>query len=159
MNQDIPFSGGVIHVINSVLNIPLNLTTTASAANLTAAAGALTQADLGSALDNMENITVFAPNNDAFAAIGSILGDISTEELGNILQYHVIDGTVGYSSSLMNGTLTTANGEDVDVTVSGGDVFVDSARVVIPDVLLVNGVLHVIDRLVPSNPFLHPNSG
>lgn len=144
--QDIPFSGGIIHVISSVLNLPQNLTYTASDANLTAAAGALTQADLASDLDTMEDITVFAPNNDAFAAIGSILGDISTEDLGNILQYHVIEGTVGYSSDLMNGTLTTANGEDVNITLIGEDVFVDSARVVVLNVLIANGVLHVIDR-------------
>merc|ERR1712227_757594 len=88
-----------------------NLTSTASSANLTAVAGAVTEADLGSSLDMMENITVFAPSNDAFAAIGSLIGELSTEDLGNILGYHVVAGTVGYSSSLMNGTLTTANGE------------------------------------------------
>lgn len=139
----------MIHVIDSVLNIPQNLTTTAIDANLTAAAGALTQANLGTALDGMENITVFAPNNDAFAAIGSLVGDLSTEELGSILQYHVVEGTVGYSSLLMNGTLTTASGEDVNVTMMGEDVFVDSARVVVPNVMIANGVVHVIDRSVP----------
>lgn len=154
--QDIAFSGGVIHVIDSVLSIPQNLTSTASSANLTAVAGALTEADLGSSLDMMENITVFAPSNDAFAAIGSLIGELSTEDLGNILGYHVVAGTVGYSSSLMNGTLTTANGEDVDISIIGGDVFVDSARVIMPDVLIANGVVHVIDRYVvtsPTSPF------
>lgn len=102
----------------------------------------------------MENITVFAPNNDAFAAIGSLLGDLSMDELGGILQYHVVEGTVGYSSGLMNGTLMAANGEELNVMMMGEDVYVDSARVVIPDVLIANGVLHVIDRLVPpSTPF------
>jgi len=145
---DIAFSGGVIHVIDSVLSIPQNLTSTASSANLTAVAGAVTEADLGSSLDMMENITVFAPSNDAFAAIGSLIGELSTEDLGNILGYHVVAGTVGYSSSLMNGTLTTANGEDVDISIIGGDVFVDSARVIMPDVLIANGVVHVIDRVL-----------
>ncbi len=54
-------------------------------------------------------------------------------------------GTVGYSTILTNTTLTTVNGEKVTITIEGGNVYVNSAKVITPDVLVANGVVHVID--------------
>ncbi|CAH0038943.1 unnamed protein product [Clonostachys rhizophaga] len=147
---NITFTGGVIHIIDEVLTIPLNLSATAIEANLTAAAGALTAANLTEPLDQATNITVFAPLNQGFADIANILQNISSEDLGNVLQYHVLEGVVAYSTDFQNGTLETAGGETLNVTVLGSDVYVDSAKVVQPDVLIANGVVHVIDRL--ENP-------
>jgi hypothetical protein len=67
-----------------------------------------------------------------------------------VLTYHVVNGTVGYSSSLENGTtLQTLNGGDLTITVGeDGSVWVNSARVVVPNVLVANGVVHVIDQYV-----------
>jgi uncharacterized surface protein with fasciclin (FAS1) repeats len=125
--------------------IPANLSSTAIQGGLSAAAGALIETDLVSALEEMEEITVFVPNNDAFASIANLVGNLSTDALASILQYHVVEGVL-YSSDLENGTQTTAGGEDIDVVVSEEEgVFVDSARVVIPDILIANGVVHVID--------------
>lgn len=56
------------------------------------------------------------------------------------------NGAIGYSSNLMNGTkLTAMNGETLTITISNGTVFVNSAKVINPDVLVSNGVVHVID--------------
>ena len=58
-----------------------------------------------------------------------------------------MNGTVGYSSDLMNGTtLTAMNGGSLKVTVENGNYFVNSAKVLTPDVLVANGVVHVIDK-------------
>lgn len=148
---NITFTGGVIHIIDEVLTIPLNLSATAIEANLTAAAGALTAANLTEPLDQATNITVFAPLNQGFADIANILQNISSEDLGNVLQYHVLEGVVAYSTDFQNGTLETAGGETLNVTVLGSDVYVDSAKVVQPDVLIANGVVHVIDRVLNPN--------
>lgn len=134
------FTGGTIHIINEVLDIPRNISGTALAAGLSAVVGSLTTADLASDLDGMSNTTVFAPNNDAFAAIGSVVGDLSTDQLSEILQYHVVPDTVGYSSDLMNGSLTTAEGGDLRITVENETVYVNDAQVVIPNVLVANGM-------------------
>ncbi|KAI8656982.1 hypothetical protein NCS56_01303800 [Fusarium sp. Ph1] len=144
------FTGGTIHIINRVLSIPKNLTDTAIAANLSAVVGAFTEADLGEDVIEEKNITVFAPNNAAFADIGSVVGNLSSDDLESILKYHVVNGTVGYSSTLRNGTLRTSEGEDITIAIHDGDVFVNEAKVVIPDVLIANGVLHVIDGENPS---------
>ncbi|KAI9806446.1 MAG: hypothetical protein M1833_003633 [Piccolia ochrophora] len=148
---DVNFTGGVIHIVDSVLVPPQNVSTTAVAANLTSLAGALTAADLVSTVDSTPDLTIFAPNNEAFQRIGSALGDLSTEDLVSILQYHVVAGTVGYSSDLSNTTLQTLGGGEVTITVAGESVFVNGAKVVTPDVLVANGVVHVIDNVLNPN--------
>uniref|UniRef100_A0A8H7KDL8 FAS1 domain-containing protein n=1 Tax=Bionectria ochroleuca TaxID=29856 RepID=A0A8H7KDL8_BIOOC len=148
---NITFTGGVIHIIDEVLTIPLNLSATAIEANLTAAAGALTAANLTEPLDEATNITVFAPLNQGFADIANILQNLSSSDLSTVLQYHVLEGVVAYSTDFQNGTLETAGGETLNVTVLGSDIYVDSAKVVQPDVLIANGVVHVIDRVLNPN--------
>jgi len=150
---DVNFTGGVIHIIDKVLTIPEKPSDTAIAAGLTSLAGALTSAKLVDTVNNLRDVTIFAPANSAFQAIGSGLGNLSTTDLTSILTYHVVQGTVGYSSGLMNGTtLPTVNGANLTVTINNGMVFVNGAKVVTPDVLVSNGVVHVIDAVLnPSN--------
>lgn len=140
------FTGGVIHVIDTVLTVPQNVSSTAVAANLTAVAGALTSAGLVETLDTARDVTVFAPNNEAFQRIGSALPNLTTQQLTQILGYHVVNGTVAYSSTLTNQTVTSFNGQELRITVVDGSVFVNSAKVVLADVLVANGVVHVIDK-------------
>lgn len=131
------------------MTVPQNDSATAVAANLTSLAGALTAADLVTALDQMQDVTIFAPSNMAFQSIGSALANISDDDLASVLQYHVVNGTVGYSSDLMNNmNLTTLGGETLTVRIENGTVFVNSAEVTTPDVLVSNGVVHVIDKYV-----------
>jgi uncharacterized surface protein with fasciclin (FAS1) repeats len=146
------FSGGAVHMIDSVLIIPQNVSETAIQLNLTAAAGALTSASLVETVDHLTDVTVFVPNNAAFAAIGSALPNLTMEQLTSILQYHVIQGVVGYSTGLQNGTsLMTVQGNNVTITVDDADVFVNSAKVIVADVLVANGVVHVIDNVLNPN--------
>lgn len=123
----------------------MNVSSTAVAAGLRSLVGAVTQADLATTLDTLEDVTIFAPYDEAFAAIGSVTGELSEEQLSKILTYHVVQGTVGYSSGLMNMSLETVEGSNLTITVGDDGVFVNSAKVIIPDVLVANGVVHVID--------------
>lgn len=158
ITANLNFTGGVIHVIDTVLTIPASDSATATAANLTSLAGALTAADLVSTVDGLSDVTIFAPSNEAFAAISSATSNLTTEQLTSILTYHVVTGTVGYSSSLSNTTIATVNGGSVTISVIDGAVFVNSAQVVIADVLVANGVVHVIDGVLnPSNAEATPN--
>lgn len=129
--------------------MPLNISYTASAAGLSAIAGALQADNLTESVDTAPGVTVFAPSNAAFEAIGSALGNFTTDQLTSILGYHVINGTVAYSTDLMNNTqYTAASGQNLTVRIENGSVFVDSAKVVTPNVLVANGVVHVIDKYV-----------
>lgn len=72
--------------------------------------------------------------------------------MASVLTYHVVNGTVGYSSGLKDGMeVKTVEGGSVKISVVGGTVFVNSARVIQADVLVGNGVVHVIDKYVFSS--------
>lgn len=155
---DLNFTGGVIHIIDSVLTLPLNVLDTANAADLTAFRGAVNATDSIEAVNDTPDLTIFAPNNEAFQSVFSALQNLSTEDIASVLAYHVIEGTVGYSSLLENGSsYQTLNGANLTVTFGeNGTVFVNSARVVTPNVLVANGVIHIVDNVLNPNATAGP---
>lgn len=156
--NSVNFTGGVIHIIDRVLTVPQNISQTAIEFNLTSIAGALTAANLVETVDYLSDVTVFVPNNAAFQAIGSALPNLTMEQVTAILTYHVVNGTVAYSTTLSNTTVPTVQGGNLTITIIDGEVFVNSARVIVPDVLVANGVVHVIDGVLnPGNATATPN--
>lgn len=112
---------------------------------------AIEAAGLTDALEQAGPLTVFAPNNDAFAQLNqsdltALLSDPTS--LGDILEYHVVEGSYP-SSELSDGdTLTTMEGTDLTVSVDGSTITVGGAEVVQPDIQAGNGVIHVIDGVL-----------
>jgi uncharacterized surface protein with fasciclin (FAS1) repeats len=140
------FTGGVIHVIDSFLTLPQNISTTLDELDDTSALGAIAKSGLDSG-PLPANLTAFIPNNAAFQAIGSALASVSMEQLQGILGYHIVEDAVVYSTMLTNGTnITTLAQGTIHVTLDGDNIFVNSAKVVIPNVLIKEGVVHVIDK-------------
>lgn len=123
---------------------------TAIDTGLTALAGALTTAQLAGGIDGLSDVTIFAPTNDAFDAIGSAAGTLSARDLASILAYHVLTQQVKFSTDLIAAgspaTFLTAQGANITVRRDNGQLFVNSARVLIPDIPTTNGVVHVIDK-------------
>ncbi|KAK4464727.1 FAS1 domain-containing protein [Cladorrhinum samala] len=155
---NVNYTGGTIHVIDSVLNLPANVTNTLLAANLTATLGAVRQAGVEDVLNTTPDLTVFVPTNDAFAAIGNLVSGLTAEQLGGILGYHVIPGKVVYSSDIADGSVATLEGSNLNIRVQDGNVFVNSAKVIAADILIANGVAHVIDGVLnPDNASAQPN--
>ena len=73
-------------------------------------------------------------------------------KLRAVLLYHVVEGRIPAAKVVRLSSAKTLNGASVRIRVAGGKVFVNSARVVKPDVMASNGVIHVIDKvLIPSN--------
>lgn len=94
--------------------------------------------------------TVFAPTDDAFAAlpegtVEALLAD--PDALAQILTYHVIAGKVMSTDLSDNMMATTVNGADVTITTMNG-VKVNDANVVAADIEASNGVIHVIDKVI-----------
>jgi len=154
---DIMADNGVIHVIDKVL-MPMSISDHAVANPLfTSLVAALTKANLVSALaDQTKTYTVFAPTNDAFAALltalGVTLNDLSAATLSPILLYHVVNGYVP-AASVAAGyvpTLSTAFGKNVSlqVSVADGVKLNNTAKVVATDVVATNGIIHVIDKVL-----------
>jgi len=111
---------------------------------------AVTAAGLVDTLKGEGPFTVFAPTDDAFAAlpegtVEALLAD--PEALAAILTYHVIAGKV-MSTDLSEGlTATTVNGADVTITLEGG-AKVNGANITAADIEASNGVIHVIDAVI-----------
>ncbi len=157
VKADIAASNGVIHVIDSVL-MPGDIVDTAAAAGqfktLLAAAKA---AGLVEALKGDGPITVFAPTDEAFAAlppgtVDDLLQPENRDRLAAILKYHVVPGRVllGQRQS------KTLQGGELDIRPAG-DYRVNEAKVLLADVKTTNGVVHVIDRvLMPELPEATP---
>ncbi|KAI0530074.1 FAS1 domain-containing protein [Xylaria digitata] len=159
VTNNINFTGGTIFIVDGVLSIPQNVTDTLANANLTAAAGALAATNQTQNLTDGRNVTIFAPNNDAFNTIGSILSNQTMDQLSNVTGYHVVNGTVAYSSDLQNGTVRTENGEDINISVINNETYVNSARITVPDILFSDGVIHVIDQVLnPNNTSAAPDT-
>ncbi|MEL6168884.1 MAG: fasciclin domain-containing protein [Pseudomonadota bacterium] len=96
--------------------------------------------------------TVFAPTDDAFAAlpegtVETLLQPENRDQLVAILTYHVVPGKV-MSGDLTNEMMaTTVEGSDVTIMTEGG-VMVQDANVVTADIEAENGVIHVIDKVI-----------
>ncbi|GBE78639.1 FAS1 domain-containing protein [Sparassis latifolia] len=97
--------------------------------------------------------TLFAPNSSALDAISSALQSLSNNQTlaDTILLNHVINGTSVYSSELVGMNYTSAAGEPLLFMMNTTGQYVTSgnvtAKIIQPDVLLSNGVIHVIDRV------------
>jgi uncharacterized surface protein with fasciclin (FAS1) repeats len=123
--------------------------------SFTTLVAAVQAAGLVDALKGDGPFTVFAPTDEAFAAlpagtVEALLNDIPA--LTAILTYHVVPGTV-MSTDLSEGlTATTLNGADVTITLANG-AQVNGANIVAADVAASNGVIHVIDAVIlpPAN--------
>jgi len=120
---------------------------------------AVIAAGLDVALATENPITVFAPTDDAFAAlpagtVDALLNDIPT--LTDILLYHVVPANV-LSTSLVDGqTAPTLNGSNINVTINANGVFINATnQVIAADVIATNGLVHVIDGILLPPPVLN----
>jgi uncharacterized surface protein with fasciclin (FAS1) repeats len=125
--------------------------TAVEAGNFTTLATALEAAGLVETLKGDGPFTVFAPTDDAFAALpeGTVEGLLEdTDTLTSILTYHVVPGAV-MSSDLSDGmTAETVQGSEVEISIMDGTVMVDGATVTTADIEASNGVIHVIDSVI-----------
>jgi uncharacterized surface protein with fasciclin (FAS1) repeats len=175
---DIEASNGIIHVIDAVI-LPPSMSESVAEAEAEMAEGEMMEAKsiaeiavedgrfttLVAALEAAGLVetfagegayTVFAPTDEAFAAlpegtVESLLAD-PQGALTDVLLYHVVEGAVMAEDVVGLTAAPTLLGQDIAVSVDGdGQVFLnDSIQVIITDIEASNGVVHVIDAvLVP----------
>jgi len=161
VTTDIEASNGIIHVIDTVI-LPRKdiVDTAAEAGKFGTLVQAVRAAGLVETLRGDGPFTVFAPVDDAFAAIPSekleaLLAD--EEALGSVLTYHVVPSRIlaadvqpGHEAKTI--VVKTVQGGELRIEIQeDGSIRVNDANVVMRDVLTSNGVIHVVDRvLVPA---------
>ncbi len=160
---DIEASNGVIHVVDAVLLPPSDeatmdkkdiVDTAVADGRFTTLAAALQAAELVDTLKGEGPFTVFAPTDDAFAALpagtlDSLLLPENKQQLTDILLYHVVSGKVMAADVVGLTGAPTVLGKDINVKVQDGKVYLnDTVQVIITDIETSNGVIHVIDAVL-----------
>merc|ERR1712046_527744 len=151
-------SNGVTHIIDGVMLPPSHLGAdkpnivelAQSVDDLSTLVTAVVAADLADTLSSPGPFTVFAPTNEAFAALPagtleSLLKPENKDQLVDILTYHVLPAQVLSTDLKPKQVVTTVEGKDLLVTIYNGDVYANKAKVVGADNMASNGVAHIID--------------
>ena len=166
-STDIEASNGVVHVIDKVLVPEMeeavsndvvedvkSIAEVAVAGGFNTLVAALSAADLVETLSGDGAFTVFAPTDEAFAALpeGMLEGLLAdTEALTQLLLYHVVGDVVKAETVVTLDEAETLAGDKVSIEVVDGNVFVNDSKVTSTDIEASNGVIHVIDKvLVPG---------
>jgi uncharacterized surface protein with fasciclin (FAS1) repeats len=116
---------------------------------------AVTKANLADTLNSAQGITVFAPTNDAFAAVPKATLDKALGDpdglLTTVLTYHVVPGQL--TPDQLAGTHTTLQGDTLQVTGSGQDFTVNgNSGVVCGNIKTANATVYLIDQvLLPTS--------
>jgi uncharacterized surface protein with fasciclin (FAS1) repeats len=124
-------------------------------------AALVTKAGLADTLATGGPFTVFAPTDEAFAKVPQATLDAlaaNPDLLKSVLLYHVVPGTVTAADVVKLSSAKTLEGRSVEIKVADGTVYVDQAKVTVPDVMASNGVIHVIDSvLIPKAATTRPS--
>jgi len=129
--------------------------TAVNAGSFSTLAAALAVTGLDDVLaDESSTFTVFAPTDDAFAALGSetleeLLAD--PDSLSDLLLGHVIQGnsvSAGTAFDLAGGTVDAANGSSLAISNVDGNLFINGSQVSGTDIATTNGVIHAIDSVI-----------
>ena len=165
VTADVNAINGVVHIVDAVLvpSLEASIVNTVVEpayfnADFTTLTSAVVKADLLSTLiDSESSFTVFAPTNAAFEAAGiTTLDDYSSEQLADVLLYHVLDFEADQEAvaALGTGSAVPSLGGNSYLSINADGIFLNGiSQVVATDIAADNGVVHVIDRtlLPPSS--------
>ena len=162
---DIVASNGVIHVIDGVLvpeeqPAPDLIDVLTEDGRFNTLVAALNAAGLTDALRGDDSLTLFAPTDDAFAALeraepGIIDGLLANPEaLGEILLYHVTAGIQDAAAVVVTDEFVTLDGRPIRVRVDGDNVFINDIQITEVDITARNGIIHVLGGVLipPAAP-------
>ncbi|TEB32474.1 FAS1 domain-containing protein [Coprinellus micaceus] len=154
--------------IDQVLVPPGNISTALTATQLPYGTDGGGNASSLQVLNNIQGFTLFAPSADAFTSeFNTTLQSLQSNQsaVTTLLQNHFVNGSTIYSPTLIqqaqnassggggNGTVISAAGEPFTVSQNDTGLFVSngngsSAQILRPDVLVQNGVIHLIDQFL-----------
>ncbi len=154
---DVATSNGLVHEIDKVLLPPSDVDVVATLANMpeySTLVSLVQSADLAATLaDATKSYTVFAPTNEAFAALdATLLAGLATDmaALTTVLLGHTIEDTVNSSTAatLVGQNITTLSGAEWPVALTGDVLSIGGANVIEADVAASNGIIHGIDAVL-----------
>ncbi|WP_237288489.1 fasciclin domain-containing protein [Variovorax sp. PAMC 28711] len=158
LSTDTVASNGVVHIVDRVL-LPANkdiVQTAQATPSLSILVEAVVAAGLVDTLKGKGPFTVFAPTDDAFAALlvelgvtkDALLAD--TELLSTVLTYHVVPGRVLKAEIPLDTPITTVQGQAIRISASLQitDASNRASGITATDIFNTNGVVHLIDKVL-----------
>jgi uncharacterized surface protein with fasciclin (FAS1) repeats len=129
--------------------------TAVAAGDFTTLTKLLKSAGLVATLREKGPYTVFAPTDAAFAKVPkATLNALMTDKakLKAVLLYHVVAGKLTAKDLAKLSSAKTADGKSLTIRDAGGNVFVNTAKVIKADVMATNGIIHIVNRvLIPPS--------
>ena len=116
----------------------------------------LNESDLKEEILALEDITVFAPLDDAFAALSAktyygYLKEDNKNKLRNLLNFHFVEGKFFTDNITDSINTLSLNGLDIEIKKVNGILYFNGAEVVVSDIPFRNGYIHLINRvLIPK---------
>ncbi len=155
VDSDVDASNGVIHTVGRVLTQGLNVVELAAVMpDLTTLVSAIETAGLSTTLSAEGSaLTLFAPNNASFAALGDAVPS-DPAALAQVLKLHVVNSRNESSALTNEQALTTLLGTNITVAIDGNNIQLvgptNTVNITVRDLMASNGIIHVIDAvLVP----------
>lgn len=150
VKADLPCKNGVIHIVDTVFWFPMFTSALLHETGASAMLSAVSSAGINSVMDSASNITIFLPLNEAIDRLLS-KGDVQQAQTKEVLLGHMLHGA--YYSNKFTGvkSLKMMNGKTVGIQHENGHLSkIGGCKVLLTDILLRNGVLHVVDNIVHS---------
>ena len=154
LEPDVEFAGGLMHVLDSSLVAPHNITATAWMNGLCKEfLQFMEMTGLAAEIESVHDATIFIPSDEAWREMESTLAAMDMNEKQDLLRNHVVPGRVAYRKELSHEQILTAvGGQALQVRVDDkGDVLVEDAKILRTDILWFNGVAHMIDQVILNN--------
>jgi uncharacterized surface protein with fasciclin (FAS1) repeats len=127
--------------------------TAAAAGNFNTLVAAVEASGLADTLKGPGPFTLFAPVDEAFAGLypgtlEALLRPENRDILRNILEYHVVKGRLTARDMARLHSTGTVQGQSVAIRTVHGEIMVESAQVIKPDIVASNGTIHVVDTVI-----------
>ena len=112
--------------------------------------------ELSNNLSNYEKLTLFAPLDDAFAALSAktyygYLKEKNKDQLQNLINFHLVEGEFTTENVVDTISTKSINGLDLEIKKTNGILYVNGAEVVESDIKFSNGIIHLTNRvLIPK---------
>ncbi|KAK9694136.1 hypothetical protein K7432_013564 [Basidiobolus ranarum] len=155
VEADMEVSNGMVHIVDQILSPPISASEMMKIANLTSLLDLMKKSNFTNILDKLKGVTIFAPTNEALKVLDEIRPKGTA--LADMLKYHIVTSTIGYSVNLKNGTLPSLHGASLIIKNTDTTITVNNANLVTLNILTNNGVIHIVDAVLRPRSMAEEN--
>ncbi|KAF3933617.1 Stabilin-2 [Dactylella cylindrospora] len=150
VTPDVAYNNGLLHIVDGLLTLPKNCSTTISHLGADRLVQYIKQVELIDELDSTPGATCFAPADEAIDAAAPVLRNLTDQQLIEAIQFHTLLDPF-YTNDLSDGMkLKTWLGPEITVNIRSGQYFFNGVRARSTNDIARNGVAYVLDGIMPT---------